>query len=47
MPGKFVPLANYNAEAWRGIAHTQEYEAQMAQLQREFDEWQAALPPGG
>jgi len=34
---RFEPLATYNAERSRGIVHTQEYDAQMAELQREFD----------
>jgi hypothetical protein len=38
MQAKFGPLAVYNAEVARGIMHTAEYAAAMAQLQREFDE---------
>ena len=47
MPDRFIPLAAYNAEVWRGIVHTPECDARMAALQREFDQWQASLPPGG
>ena len=47
MPDRFIPLAGYNAEVWRGIGHTPEFDARMAALQREFDQWQASLPPGG
>jgi hypothetical protein len=39
MPGKFHPLATYNAECQRGIVHTPAWDAQMAELQREFDGW--------
>lgn len=34
---KFEPLAVYNAECARGIVHTPEWDAKMAELQREFD----------
>lgn len=37
MDSKFEPLATYNAERSRGIVHTAEYDARMAELQREFD----------
>lgn len=39
MPGEFEPLATYNAECARGLVHTAEYDAVMADLQREFNEW--------
>jgi hypothetical protein len=39
MPGKFDVLAAYNAEVARGIVHTPEWDAKMAGLQREFDQW--------
>ena len=32
-------LAIYNAEVARGIVHTPEWDAKMAELQREFDAW--------
>lgn len=41
MPDKFEALAQYNAEVWRGLVHTPEWSAQMAELQREFDAWRA------
>ncbi len=37
MDGRFEPLATYNAERMRGIVHTPEYAAKMAELQREFN----------
>ena len=40
MTGKFEVLAVYNAEVARGIAHTPEWDADMAELQAEFDRWQ-------
>jgi len=45
MPGRFAPLAQFNAEAARGIAHTREYIEAMAALQAEFDQWQRAAYP--
>ena len=39
MPEKFHPLATYNSERARGIMHTAEWDARMAGLQREFDQW--------
>lgn len=33
----FRPLAVWNAERARGIVHTPEWDAKMADLQREFD----------
>ena len=33
----FETLATYNAEVARGIVHTPEWDARMADLQREFD----------
>lgn len=44
MPAEYKPLAVYNAECARGIVHTAEYDASMAWLQRQYDEW-AALSP--
>jgi hypothetical protein len=35
-------LAVYNAEVSRGIVHTPEWKALMAERQRQFDEWQDA-----
>jgi hypothetical protein len=34
---KFSALATYNAERARGIMHTAEWDAKMAELQREWD----------
>lgn len=31
-------LTDYNAERWRGIAHTEAMQARMAELQRRYDE---------
>ena len=42
MPGKFEPLAAYNAEVARGIVHTAEWDARMGRLQEEFWQWQRA-----
>lgn len=42
MPWKFDQLATYNAERYRGIMHTPEWRAKMADLQREYDAWLAA-----
>jgi hypothetical protein len=42
MPLRFNELADYNARVWKGVAHTPEYAARMAQLQAEFDEWNRA-----
>jgi hypothetical protein len=39
MPAKFEDLAVYNAECSRGIVHTPGYDAAMAELQRQFNEW--------
>jgi hypothetical protein len=39
MPPMYEPLAAYNAECKRGLMHTAEYDAAMAWLQREFNEW--------
>lgn len=41
MPAKFEELAQYNAEVARGISHSAEWKARMAQLQEEFDTWAA------
>lgn len=41
MPDRFNVLARYNAEQYRGIAHTPEYAEKMAELQAEFNEWSA------
>ena len=40
---RFQPLAVYNAEVARGIVHTREWDAKMAELQREFDEHAAEV----
>jgi hypothetical protein len=45
MDSKFEPLATYNAERARGIVHTAEYDARMAELQREFDAARPVLNP--
>jgi hypothetical protein len=39
MPEEYAPLAVYNAERGRGIAHTPEYAAEMAALKERFDQW--------
>ena len=39
MPERFDVLANYNAERGRGIMHTAEWDAKMADLQRKYDDW--------
>jgi hypothetical protein len=39
MPAEFEALAVYNAERWRGLVHTAEYDAAMARLQCRFNEW--------
>ena len=39
MPAEFGPLATYNAERARGIVHTPEWDAAMAELQCRFNEW--------
>jgi hypothetical protein len=39
MPAEFGQLAAYNAEVARGIVHTAEWDAAMASLQRQFNEW--------
>jgi hypothetical protein len=39
MPEDFEPLAVYNAERGRGIAHTPEYDAEMAALQERYNKW--------
>jgi hypothetical protein len=44
MPSAFKVLATYNAEVSRGIPHTPEYDAQMAELQKQFDCWSEATP---
>lgn len=36
-PVSFETLATYKAECERGIVHTPEWDARMADLQREFD----------
>jgi hypothetical protein len=38
MAARFEPLATYNAEKLRGLVHTPEWDAAMAELQREFDQ---------
>ena len=44
MPERFNKLARYNGEVRRGIMHTQEYDAEMAQLQREYNQWNWGTP---
>ena len=39
VPARFGALATYNAERHRGLMHTAEYDAEMARLQCEFNEW--------
>lgn len=39
MPAEFNPLAQYNGEIARGLVHTPEWQAQMAGLQKRFNEW--------
>ena len=39
MDDKFKRLADYNSEVSRGIVHTAEYDAAMAELQAEFNAW--------
>ncbi len=46
MSTKFDRLAVYNAEVHRGIVHTPEYDAEMAELQREFNERSTWHPIG-
>ena len=43
MPEKFHPLATYSSERARGIMHTPEWDARMAELQREFDQWDTRM----
>lgn len=40
MPARFNVLATYNGERSRGVAHTPEWDAQMAALQQEFHDWE-------
>jgi hypothetical protein len=35
----FEPLAVHNAEKHRGIVHTPEYDAKMAELQERYNRW--------
>lgn len=42
MPSKFDALAVWHAERRRGIMHTPEWDATMADLKREFYRWQDA-----
>ena len=37
-PDRWQALANYNAEVARGIVHTAEYDARMADEQKAFNE---------
>jgi hypothetical protein len=39
LPKRFKPLKTYDAERKRGLVHTPEYDAQMAQLKEEFNRW--------
>jgi hypothetical protein len=36
---RFQILGRYNAEKARGIAHIPEWDARMAKIQQEFNEW--------
>lgn len=40
MPARFEELARYNAA--RGVVYTDEYRAEMARLQADFDQWNRA-----
>jgi hypothetical protein len=42
MDESFEALARYNAEVARGLVHTPEWAAEMARVQRAFDEQAAA-----
>jgi len=39
MPLRFNPLAAYNGRVGQGIIHTEAKRREMAELQREFQEW--------
>jgi hypothetical protein len=39
MPEEFEALSIYNEERSRGVAHTPEYDAKMADLQERFKQW--------
>jgi len=43
---RWLPLATYNAEVARGIVHTPEYDAKMADWQRMFNAEMAELHGG-
>lgn len=43
---RWKPLADYNAEVARGIVHTPEYDAKMAEWQKLFDAEMAELHGG-
>lgn len=45
MPPRFEELAIFNAEVWRGIAHTPEKQARMRELQEDFNQWQREAHP--
>lgn len=48
MSYRFEALAKYNGEVARGIVHTEEWRAEMAADQREFDQeqrWLMTQPP--
>jgi hypothetical protein len=39
MPDRYEALARYNAERDRGLMHTPQWDAKMAELQSEFEQW--------
>jgi hypothetical protein len=39
MPYRFKALAEYHREVAHGVVHTVQWDARMAELQREYDEW--------
>lgn len=44
MPDIFHDLATYHCEVDRGIMHTPEWQARMAALQEQFNEWDRRQP---
>ena len=44
-PWEYERLARYNGEASRGIVHTDEWKAEMADLQRRFDDSKRPFTP--
>jgi hypothetical protein len=39
MPDRYEALARYNAERDRGLMHTPQWDARMAELQSDFEQW--------